>query len=94
MASRIQGKWITLQVEKQADLEQRVADLFAQNTYSHSIVFSAKKGLFQLYDRLLIRIDNKLFKSYISTIETKNNSDYADYTCGELQVQYPFLNFI
>jgi len=94
MANRINGDWITLNVDKAVDVAMSVADQFAANTYSHSIVFTAPKGAYELYDHIKIRVNNKIYTSYISTVTKTKGTELAEYKSGELQVQFPFLERI
>jgi len=87
---RVEGEWKTLTINEYADLDDSVADEFAQNFYSHKVSFITDKE-FGLYDRLNLRIDGKIFNSYVSGLIYTDKSDYHTVECGELQTQYPFL---
>ena len=86
---RVDGEWATLVVAEAADVSESVADEFATNSYSHKVSFQTDRD-FELYDRLMLRIDGKIFSSYVSGI-IKTKSDIRTVECGELQTQYPFL---
>lgn len=88
---RVQGDWATLVVNEIADITDDVRDEFAQNYYSHKISFLTDSH-FEIYDRLKLRIDGKIFNSYVSGIIHTKGSKYIEVECGELQTQYPFLN--
>ena len=90
-ADRVQGDWATLVVNNVADITDDVKDEFAQNYYSHKISFFTDSH-FEIYDRLKLRMDGKIFNSYVSGIIHKKGSKYIEVECGELQTQYPFLN--
>ena len=90
-ADRVDGDWTTLVVNEVADINDDVRDEFAQNYYSHKISFKTDSH-FEIYDRLKLRIDGKIFNSYVSGIIHKKGSKYIEVECGELQTQYPFLN--
>lgn len=90
-ADRVDGDWTTLIVGETADIQNDVRDEFAQNYYSHKISFMTDTD-FEIYDRLNLRIDGKIFNSYVSGIITRKGSKYKEIECGELQTQYPFLN--
>lgn len=91
-SGRVDGEWIPLRVQKASDVEDAVKDEFMKNEYSHKIEFMASKSAgFSLYDRLTIRLDNKIFSSYVSGVTFNKNSDVATISCGELQMQYPYL---
>ena len=90
-ADRVQGDWATLVVNEVADITDDVKDEFAQNYYSHKISFLTDSH-FDIYDRLKLRIDGKIFNSYVSGIIHKKGSKHIEVECGELQTQYPFLN--
>lgn len=94
-AGRKSGEWTTLIVKESANVADNVKDKFLSNEYSHHIEFSAPVSAgFNLYDRLNIKLDNKIFSSYVAEITTEKNSTRATITCGELQMQYPYLDLI
>lgn len=88
---RVDGEWKTLIVYEAADIQDDVKDEFAKNYYSHKISFNTDRT-FNLYDRLKLRIDGKIFNSYVSGLITRKGSKYHTVECGELQTQYPFLD--
>ena len=88
---RVEGEWRTLTVMEAADIQDDVKDEFAKNYYSHKVTFSTDRT-FNLYDRLRLRIDGKIFNSYVAGITYTKGSHYHTVECGELQTQYPFLN--
>ena len=90
-ADRVDGDWTTLTVGETADIQDDVRDEFAQNYYSHKISFLTDSQ-FEIYDRLKLRMDGKIFNSYVSGIIHRKGSKYIEVECGELQTQYPFLN--
>lgn len=87
---RVEGDWITLTVGEVADIQSAVEDAFAQNYYSHKISFMTEKP-FGLYDRLKIRMDGRIFNSYVSGISQRKGSKWYTIDCGELQTVYPYL---
>ena len=89
-ASRVDGEWGAITISEAADLDDAVADYFATNTYSHKVSFITDRD-FNLYDRLNLRIDGKIFKSYVSGLIREKGSDKHTVECGELQTKYPFL---
>lgn len=89
-ADRVDGDWTTLVVNEVADITDDVRDEFAQNYYSHKISFFTDSH-FEIYDRLKLRMDGKIFNSYVSGIIHTKGSKYIEVECGELQTQYPFL---
>ena len=92
---RANGEWVPLVVQTAAEVNDTVKDEFAKNEYSHKIEFQAPKSTgFSLYDRLNIKLNNSIFSSYVSGVTYKKNSDIIDVECGELQMQYPFLNLL
>lgn len=93
VADRVKGDWVTLTVAEADDIEDTVRDAFAQNYYSHRITFQSAQD-FELYDQLVIRADNKIYRSYVSGIIERNDSAYTVIECGELQTLYPYLNRI
>lgn len=88
-ADRVEGEWQTLTILEYADLNDDVQDAFAQNYYSHRISFETERD-FNLYDRLNIRMDGKIFASYVSGI-IRDKSNFKTIECGELQTLYPYL---
>lgn len=94
-SGRLDGDWITLIVEEAADVRDSVKDEFARNEYSHKIEFQApaSKG-FRLYDRLKVKLDNKIFGSYVSGVTERKGSNRVDIQCGELQMEYPYLELL
>ena len=88
---RVDGEWTTLTVAEAADISEEVADEFATNYYSHKVSFITDQT-FNLYDRLNLRIDGKIFNSYVSGLIRTKGSKMHTVECGELQTQYPFLD--
>ena len=88
---RVDGEWVTLTVKESADIQDEVKDTFAQNYYSHKVSFKTDTE-FEIYDRLNLRIDGKIFNSYVSGTKKKKGSKLTEVECGELQTQYPFLD--
>lgn len=91
---RVSGNWQTLTVPKADEVFDAVKNEFLKNEYSHKITFEvfSKEG-FNLYDRLKIRLDGKLFSSYVSGVTEKMNYDVCEIQCGELQTNYPYLKY-
>lgn len=87
--NRVDGEWITKTISDHNDLSDEVADAFAQNTYSHRITFQTDRN-FELYDKLVIRTEGKMFSSYVCGVIKRNDTDMIEVECGELQTQYPF----
>lgn len=92
---RVDGEWTTLIVNKAADVQDKVNDEFAKNYYSHNITFQCPLSYdFKLYDNLQIKIDGKIFTSYVAQMRRWKNSKVQEIQCGELQVKYPYLDLI
>ena len=92
---RVDGDWITLTIQNAADVGDSVRDTFLKNKYSHKIEFQAPKSAgFGLYDRLTIKLDGKVFSSYVSGVTENMRSDIIVVSCGELQMQYPYLDIL
>lgn len=89
-ADRVEGEWITLKVSKAEDIADKVEDEFAKNYYSHKVTFSTDRD-FSLYDRLVLRIEGKIFSSYVSGVIREKGSEMRTVECGELQTVYPYL---
>ena len=93
--NRVDGEWIPLVVQNADDIEDTVKDEFAKNEYSHNVTFQAPLSSgFDLYDRLNIKLDNKIFTSYVAAVTEKKNSNIVEVQCGELQMQYPYLSLL
>lgn len=88
---RVVGEWITLNVHNVADVQSAVEDAFAQNFYSHKVTFISDKP-FGLYDRLKIRMDGRIFDSYVSGITQSKGTKWYTVDCGELQTVYPYID--
>lgn len=92
---RVDGEWTTVAVKEAADVQDVVSDMFAQNYFSHNITFQCPMSYdFDLYDNLQIKIDNKIFTSYVAQLRRWKDSKVQEIQCGELQVKYPYLNLI
>lgn len=88
---RIAGEWVTLKIRNAEDKENEVKGLFLKNEYSHKITFRTDRSRgFELYDRLLIALNGKVFSSYVSGVTVTDNSNLAEISCGELQMEYPY----
>ena len=82
-AGRVNGDWIPIVVEKAANVTDSVRDEFAKNEYSHKIEFQAlTESGFRLYDRLQVKLDNKIFNSYVSGVTERKGSNIVDVQCG------------
>ena len=92
---RVNGEWVTLTVNEASSLEETITNEFAKSTYSHKVTFTAPaEAGFSLYDRLLVRIENKVFSTYVSQIEKNMHEQRMLVSCGELQTAYPYLNLL
>ena len=87
---RVSGEWATLTVGEVADRVDSVSDMFAQNYYSHKVAFQTENA-FTLYDRIVLRMEGKIFNSYVSGIIYRKGSNIHTVECGELQTEYPYL---
>lgn len=90
---RVDGDWICITVKEAADIQDAVTDEFMRNSYSHRITFRCA-GAFGLYDQLKIRMQGKVFSSYVSGLIRRSDTPLIEVECGELQTQYPFLERI
>lgn len=92
---RVDGDWKALYVRDAQDVQNSVYDEFAKNFYSHNITFQCPARYeFKLYDSLQIKIDNKIFTSYVAGLRYWSHSKVIEVQCGELQVKYPYLDLI
>ena len=80
---RAEGKWEVLALDEYADLEERVQDLFSQNSNSHKIEWKSPKE-YRLYDTVVLRLDGGLMSSYISYIGISSDDNRFYYKSGEL----------
>lgn len=88
---RVAGEWVTDTVGEVADISDAVADIFAQNYYSHKVTFQTDKKQLKLYDRIKLRMEGKIYNSYIAGLTYRKGSNIVTVECGELQTQYPYL---
>lgn len=94
-ANRVDGEWRTLVVQDAQDVQDSVYDEFAKNFYSHNITFQCPATYgFKLYDPLQIKLDNKIFTSYVAGTRFWSHSKVIEVQCGELQIKYPYLDLI
>ena len=80
---RAEGKWEVLALEEHEVLEERVQDIFSQNSNSHKIEWRGTKQ-YELYDTVILRLDGGLMSSYVSYIGTSSNDNRFYYKSGEL----------
>jgi len=80
---RAEGKWEVLALDEYADLEERVQDLFSQNSNSHKIEWRSTKE-YSLYDTVVLRLDGGLMSSYVSYIGISSDDNRFYYKSGEL----------
>lgn len=80
---RAEGKWEVLALDEYANLEERVQDLFSQNSNSHKIEWKSPKE-YGLYDTVVLRLDGGLMSSYISYIGISSDDNRFYYKSGEL----------
>ncbi|MEG0257744.1 MAG: hypothetical protein RR632_05550 [Christensenella sp.] len=93
--NRVMGEWTPLTVQKAVDVDSSVRDVFASSAYSHKMSFTASANApFELYDRVQIAHDSRLFASYITGIIRQKNSDRIVFQCGELQTKFPIQEVI
>jgi hypothetical protein len=92
--NRANGNWDTLFIHREEDIPERVAALFAKNTYSHLIEFRLpdSKMKYEFYDRLRIRTKSGLvLYSYVSGIR-KTQATFTTIQSGELRVLFTDQN--
>lgn len=80
---RAEGEWRVVALEEEADMAERVSDLFSQNANSHKIEWRSTRE-FSLYDNTNIRLDGGLMTSYISYIGISSADNRFHYKSGEL----------
>lgn len=93
LADRVLGEWVSKKCSNADKVLEEVQDEFAKNTYSHNITFRTTRK-FELYQPLELMINDTIYTTYIASYVIKKNTDLIQYTCGELQVEYPFLELI
>lgn len=92
---RVSGEWTPLVVESAADVANSVNDEFTKNYYAHNITFWCPISYeFNLYDDLQVKLDNKLYTSYVAQKRIWKDSQVQEVQCGELQTQYPYMDLI
>lgn len=80
---RAEGKWEVLALEETEDLEEKVLDIFSQNSNSHKIEWRSTKH-YELYDTVVLRLDGGLMSSYVSYIGISSADSRYYYKSGEL----------
>lgn len=80
---RAEGKWEVLALEEHEIVEDRVQDIFSQNSNSHKIEWRSGKQ-YQLYDTVVLRLDGGLMSSYVSYIGISSSDNRYYYKSGEL----------
>ena len=80
---RAEGQWQVVALEDEADMTERVSDIFSQNSNSHRIEWRSSRA-FDLYDNTRIRLDGGLMTSYISYIGISSSDNRFHYKSGEL----------
>lgn len=82
-ARRAEGKWEVLALEEYEVVEDRVQDIFSQNSNSHKIEWRSDKQ-YELYDTVVLRLDGGLMTSYVSYIGISSSDNRFYYKSGEL----------
>lgn len=80
---RAEGAWEVLALSEGEDMDERVQDVFSQNSNSHKIEWMSSRE-FDLYDTTYIRLDGGLMSSYISYIGISSGDNRFHYKSGEL----------
>ena len=80
---RAEGKWEVLALDETEDLEEKVQDIFSQNSNSHKIEWRSTKP-YDLYDTVVLRLDGGLMSSYVSYIGISSADARFYYKSGEL----------
>ena len=70
-------------MEETEDLEEKVLDIFSQNSNSHKIEWRSTKT-YELYDTVVLRLDGGLMSSYVSYIGISSADARFYYKSGEL----------
>ena len=88
--NRVVGDWVTIVVSKAEDVEYKVRDEFAKNSFSHKILFNipSSRARFAFYDRILIASKGRLYYSYIAAVRNTKSSEKTEYQCGELRTTF------
>ena len=80
---RAEGKWEVLAVDETEDLQEKVQDIFSQNSNSHKIEWRSTKK-YELYDTIVLRLDGGIMTSYVSYIGISSADGRYYYKSGEL----------
>ena len=80
---RAEGKWEVLALDETEELEEKVQDIFSQNSNSHKIEWRSTKP-YDLYDTVVLRLDGGLMSSYVSYIGISSADARFYYKSGEL----------
>ena len=80
---RAEGKWEVLALEETEDLQEKVQDIFSQNSNSHKIEWRSTRP-YELYDTVVLRLDGGVMSSYVSYIGISSADGRYYYKSGEL----------
>ena len=80
---RAEGKWEVLALDETEVLEEKVQDIFSQNSNSHKIEWRSTRA-YELYDTVVLRLDGGLMSSYVSYIGISSADHRYYYKSGEL----------
>lgn len=86
-SGRYDGGWECMTVKAAAEAEQAVYDRFLSRAYSHLIEFSSPREL-EFYQRVDLRLNDRVLKTYISGIEISSDSECPVYKTGEMRVRF------
>jgi len=77
------GTWSMFEINEDEDPEEMAKLEFSNNINSHKVEFYSDR-VFNLWDIVLLRIKNQVFKSYITSKSVSSTQDRYLYKCGEL----------
>jgi hypothetical protein len=82
-AERAEGDWIYLQIDKDDDPREKVAEEFKKNISSHKIEFYSDKNYY-LWDTVNFVIDGELLTSSVISAYFSSSTNRYLYKCGDL----------
>lgn len=81
--NRADGDWIYLTVQKDDDVETKVAEKFKENLSSHKIEFYSDRKYY-LWDTLRFEIDGEMLESSVISVSLSSDNKRYLYKCGDL----------
>ena len=78
-----EGTWRIIEIQEDEIPEEMASKTFAENINSHKVEFYSDYDM-SVWDPVFLRINGKVFTSYITSKHISSNQEWFIYTCGEL----------